>query len=483
MILLGPVEPDLAGRRCQAFAGFLARLGGLAGRPAQVVDKVADPAAALAALRGFALLLPDDAGRLRYVPSRAARDAVFGDAGAAGWPKPVVTRHAKRARHTAGALFRFPLLPQDDSAEPDELTVFITDWSPAPAAAALAVHPEHPLGRPLSGAEAAFTGRYCRHPLTGDLLPIWTAGWVKPEFGTGAVLVNPGHDATDLAFARRVGLPIRFALAAGTDTEPADWPEPPVLRSGVAIRTGIADGQPAEQAAAGYFELLQQRGFAERYTDHGVGSFPLGAELDRDPLLAVVAQQPADRIELVAATAGIDAGLLAVRLLLAEPGRPWVEELSVGVSTVAGVTGTLPAELSPAAVELALLAGGAAADPLAIKPPLVESVERFVRTHAELVAAEPAAGPADEDDKAAAGIRNLLIAGDTRQAFTQLYRLQKELAKADRPSEPALLRYCTLSYLLAGLAGPYPSEQLGAAWQQLSPIGRAGSVLPGRAGE
>ena len=482
VILLGTDEPTLTARRCQAFAGYLARLRGVAGGSVSILDKVADPDAALAALGSFALLAPDADGGLRYVPSRPARDALFGDAGAAGWPKPVVTRHAKRARHTDGALFRFPLAGDasagDASAGDGELTVFITDWSPAPAAAALAVHPQHPLGAALPDPDrpAAFTGRFCRHPLTGDLLPIWTAAWVKPEFGTGAVLVNPGHDATDLAFARQVGLPVRFGLAASTDTSPASWPEPPVLRSGVAIRSGTADGLDAEQASAAYFELLRQRGYAERYTDHGVGAFPLGPEPARSPLLAVCAGQPADRIELVAPTAALDTELLAIRLLLAEPDRPWAcsGDPAIGVTTVAGVTGTMPADLEPAAEELALVTGAAPADTLAIKAQLIESAQRFVQTHASLVPeAEAAAGqptePAilDRTVKAASGIRQLLLAGDTRQAFTQLYRLQKDLAKAGPLPEPAVLRYAALCYVLAGLDSRHPQSRLAEAWRQL----------------
>jgi len=42
---------------------------------------------------------------------------------------------------------------------------------------------------------------------------------VRPDFGSGAVLVNPAHDPADLAFGRAVGLPIRFGLA------PADFDE------------------------------------------------------------------------------------------------------------------------------------------------------------------------------------------------------------------------------------------------------------------
>jgi hypothetical protein len=480
VILLGASGPDLNARRRQAVAGYLARLRGVADGPARILDEVADLDAALATLATFAMLTPHAEDGLRYTPSRSARDAVFGDAGAAGWPKPVVARHAKRARHTDGALFRFPLAGDgpdgDDPA--GELTVFITDWSPAPAAAALAVHPQHPLGVALPDPDrpAAFTGRFCRHPLTGDLLPVWTAAWVKPEFGTGAVLVNPGHDVTDLAFARRIGLPVRFGLAASTDTSPASWPEPPVLRSGVAIRSGPTDGLAAEQASAAYFELLRQRGYAERYTDHGVGAFPLGPEPAGSPLLAVCAGQPADRIELLAPTATVDTELLAIRLLLAEPDRPWASsgDPAIGVTTLAPVTGTMPDDLEPAAAELALIAGAAPADPVTIKAQLTESAQRFVRTHASLVSggeaaigqpAEPAS--LDRIGKAADAIGRLLLAGDTRQVFTQLYRLQKDLAKAGPLPEPVMMRYEVLCYVLAGLDSRYSPRRLAEIWQQL----------------
>lgn len=500
VIVLGGNGPELAARRCQAHAGFLARLRAAGGEPATVLAQAADPRASLATLRAFALVVPGDGDQpARYIPSRTARDAVFGEAGDGGWPKPVMARHAKRARHTAGALFRFPLArestdptagtqpdgtqldgtqpdgTQPDGTEPDgtpgqELTVFITDWSPVPAAAALAVHPAHPLGIDLDGRRAGFTGRYCRHPLTGDLLPIWTADWVKPEFGTGAVLINPGHDGTDLAFAREVGLPIRFALAASTDSSPTHWPRPPVVRSGVAIRTGAADGLAAEEASAVYFDLLCQRGFAERYTDHGVGTFPVGPQFEQSALLTVCSAQPAERLELVASTAVLDTDLLAVRLLLAEPDRPWAGQPAVGVTVVGGVTGTLPAELDPLAAGLALLTGSAPADTLAIKPPLVESAQRFVQTHAGLEAAvveQSDAAAAEQSARTAAAVRRLLLAGDLKQAFTQLYRWQKELAKADPLPETALLRYQAVAAVLAGTGSRYPADRLAEVWQQL----------------
>src|SRR5229473_4719375 len=105
----------------------------------------------------------------------------------AAWPSAFISRLGREVRSTQGALFYFP-----DEIGEGRLEVFITDWSPCPAACAVAVHPQHPYAVGFADQEHdAFTGRFVRHPLTGDLLPVWVANWVKPNFGTGAVLVNP----------------------------------------------------------------------------------------------------------------------------------------------------------------------------------------------------------------------------------------------------------------------------------------------------
>src|SRR5690348_3038594 len=71
------------------------------------------------------------------------------------------------------------------------------------------VRPEEIAERPVTGV---FTGAYAVHPLTGARLPVWVADYVLMEYGTGAIMAVPAHDARDFAFARAMGLPIRSVV-------------------------------------------------------------------------------------------------------------------------------------------------------------------------------------------------------------------------------------------------------------------------------
>ena len=66
--------------------------------------------------------------------------------------------------------------------------------------------------RRVKEKEGVFTGRYAVHPLTGDLIPIWTANYVLAEYGTGAIMAVPAHDERDYEFAVKYGLPIREVI-------------------------------------------------------------------------------------------------------------------------------------------------------------------------------------------------------------------------------------------------------------------------------
>jgi leucyl-tRNA synthetase len=66
--------------------------------------------------------------------------------------------------------------------------------------------------RRVKEKEGVFLGRYARHPLTGDLIPVWTANYVLAEYGTGAIMAVPAHDERDYEFAVKYGLPIRQVI-------------------------------------------------------------------------------------------------------------------------------------------------------------------------------------------------------------------------------------------------------------------------------
>ncbi|MGI8558640.1 MAG: valine--tRNA ligase [Solirubrobacteraceae bacterium] len=65
---------------------------------------------------------------------------------------------------------------------------------------AVAVHPDDQRYKHLIGREVVL-------PLIGRHLPIIADAYVKPEFGTGALKITPGHDPNDFEIGRRHGLP------------------------------------------------------------------------------------------------------------------------------------------------------------------------------------------------------------------------------------------------------------------------------------
>lgn len=58
------------------------------------------------------------------------------------------------------------------------------------------------------------TGINAVHPLTGDLIPVWTADYVLAGYGTGAIMAVPAHDERDGTFARAFNLPIKPVIQA-----------------------------------------------------------------------------------------------------------------------------------------------------------------------------------------------------------------------------------------------------------------------------
>lgn len=112
------------------------------------------------------------------------------------WSEKIVSKIRKSVRQSQGAICSLQMF---DSQRVHRR--FVTDWSSCTAACAIAVHKYHWFTRRLTDrpdADNYFTGAYVRNPLTGDLMSVWVADWVKPDFGTGAVLVNPAHNKTDL---------------------------------------------------------------------------------------------------------------------------------------------------------------------------------------------------------------------------------------------------------------------------------------------
>jgi len=109
--------------------------------------------------------------------------------------------------------------------------------------------------------EGVFTGAYAVHPFTGEDLAIWVANFVLAEYGTGAVMAVPAHDARDFAFARKYHLPIKTVIRPAS----ADRTEPPAteeafVEDGVLINSDGFDGLRSEEARRQLVERLERQG-------------------------------------------------------------------------------------------------------------------------------------------------------------------------------------------------------------------------------
>ncbi len=107
-----------------------------------------------------------------------------------------------------------------------------------------------------------FTGGYAVNPATGKNIPVWIADYVLMEYGTGAIMAVPGHDARDFEFASKYELPIpRVIAGAGTD---ADTPlNEPYAGDGVLVNSGEFDGLDWRDAKQRITAWLGERNMAE----------------------------------------------------------------------------------------------------------------------------------------------------------------------------------------------------------------------------
>lgn len=61
--------------------------------------------------------------------------------------------------------------------------------------------------------EGVFTGAFALNPFNGAKVPIWVANFVLADYGTGAVMSVPAHDARDYAFAKKYSLSVKPVIA------------------------------------------------------------------------------------------------------------------------------------------------------------------------------------------------------------------------------------------------------------------------------
>ncbi len=117
---------------------------------------------------------------------------------------------------------------------------------------------------PVDQIPGVATGAYAVNPANSERVPIWIAEYVVSEYGTGAIMGVPAHDARDWEFARAVGLPV----------VPVVLPSPedvtlPYVGDGRLVRSGRFTGLRSVEAGTQIIaDLAAQGGARGKITYH-----------------------------------------------------------------------------------------------------------------------------------------------------------------------------------------------------------------------
>jgi leucyl-tRNA synthetase len=198
------------------------------------------------------------------------------------WPERVLTMQRNWIGRSEGAEVQFRVDGSDHT-----LPVFTTRPDTLFGATFFAIAPEHPLLEELvagSEHEAAvrdyvrhaasrsavereekekdgvFTGRFVINPINDERIPIWVADYVLMEYGTGAIMAVPAHDARDFAFAERYDLPVRTVVVPADGEVEAEGAFSAHTESERLVNSGEFSGLPAPEGKSAIIAWLEERG-------------------------------------------------------------------------------------------------------------------------------------------------------------------------------------------------------------------------------
>jgi leucyl-tRNA synthetase len=200
------------------------------------------------------------------------------------WPEPIRLMQTNWIGRSEGAEIDFPV--EAEGVEP--IRVFTTRPDTIFGATFMVLAPEHPLVATLATPErrseveayvgaarreteidrlnaereksGVFIGAYAVNPLTNERIPIWTADYVLPGYGTGAIMAVPAHDERDYAFARKYELPIRYVVAPASAELPDGEAFMAHTADEVLVDSGEFTGMPASEAIGAITQQLADIG-------------------------------------------------------------------------------------------------------------------------------------------------------------------------------------------------------------------------------
>ncbi len=206
-----------------------------------------------------------------------------------GWPERVKTMQANWIGKSTGAYLEFPIVGMNE-----KIAVYTTRPDTVYGVSYLVLAPEHPLTKEVTTSEQqsaveAFvkeisnqselertaedkpkrgipTGGKVINPFTGEGVPIWIADYVLYEYGTGAVMGVPAHDARDFKFAKEKDLAIKVVIAPpenNVETENFASPSSAYTEPGIVVNSGQFDGMNSTDAKLAIVEYAEKQDFGK----------------------------------------------------------------------------------------------------------------------------------------------------------------------------------------------------------------------------
>jgi len=203
-----------------------------------------------------------------------------------GWPERVKLMQANWIGKSVGAYLEFPIVGMDE-----KIGVFTTRPDTVYGVTYVVLAPEHPLTQKVTTADQqaaveAFvkevatqselertsddkpkrgipTGGKALNPFTGEEIPIWIADYVLYEYGTGAVMGVPAHDARDFQFAQAKQLPIQVVIVPSDTDEKALELKQAYVDPGVLVNSGSFNGMASTEAKTAIIQHAEKEGWGK----------------------------------------------------------------------------------------------------------------------------------------------------------------------------------------------------------------------------
>jgi len=211
------------------------------------------------------------------------------------WPEKITAMQRNWIGRSEGAAIEFVGCKQGEEEKEFSLSVFTTRPDTLFGVSYIVLAPEHPLVDELTTEEhyeevvayrdaarkkselertqlekdksGVFIGSYARHPLSGELVPIWTSDYVLVNYGSGAVMGVPAHDERDFVFAKKYDLPVKQVIApVATEYDGAGA----FVEPGLLVNSGAFDGLTSEDAKQKITDALEVDGRGQREVNYRV---------------------------------------------------------------------------------------------------------------------------------------------------------------------------------------------------------------------